>query len=157
MIISHRCNTNGPSEKENTIKELLKCVYSGFLVEIDVWIIDKKIFMGHDNPVEEIDINFLLKYSDKLFIHCKNIESLCYLKQFKKLCVFGHSNDEFVLTSHLDVFCRVGVIKRDCICVMPELSNEKFSKGELKSCKHILTDYPNRYKNEIDNNAFWKK
>jgi len=157
MIIAHRCNTDGPSEEENTINELLKCISSGFLVEIDVWMVGAKVFMGHDHPSEEIDINFLLRYSDKLFIHCKNIEALCYLKQYECLCVFGHSSDEFVLTSHLDVFCRVGVIKNGCICVMPELSNRKFSKDELKSCKHILTDYPNRYKDEIDNNTFWKK
>ena len=160
MIIAHRCNLNGPSENENTVGAMLECIGAGFLVEIDIHLIDSKLFIGHDLVQEfhkEIDIELLLQYANKLFIHCKNIEALLYLRGYNELCVFGHSLDEFVLTSHLDVFCGVGIARKGCICVMPELHTRKFSKEELEVCQHILTDFPYRYKNEIDSNSFGQK
>ena len=151
MFIAHRCNLNGPSENENTIKAMLECIKAGFLVEVDIRLVDSKLFIGHDRAEEEIEIDLLLQHADKLFIHCKNIESLLYLRPYNKLCIFGHAVDEFVLTSQLDVFCGVGVIKRGCICVMPELHTRKISGEELRICQHVLTDFPYRYENEINN------
>ena len=55
---------------------MLKALDEGFECEIDLWFIDNGFYLGHDSPNEIIDEDFLLKYSDFLWIHCKNIEAL---------------------------------------------------------------------------------
>ena len=155
MIIAHRCNINGPSDTENTQEAMLQCIGHGLAVEIDLWFTGGVFYMGHDGPAEEVDISVLLEHDENLFIHCKNIDALYQLKAYNNLNVFGHSNDEFVLTSQGDIFCSVGVAQKGCICVMPELYSPNFSDAELQCCKHILTDYPFRYViDETNNNPF---
>lgn len=158
-IIAHRCNLNGPSPAENTIDAMMKCFEYGLMVEIDVRLIDGKLYLGHDGPQEEVELQFLLDHGKKIFIHCKNIEALLYLKDYnnvwenKALNVFGHSRDPFVLTSGGDVFCAVGIVGEGCVCVMPELHIPGFSDEDFNKFKYILTDYPHGYTNENHNNT----
>ena len=155
-IIAHRCNLNGPSPAENTIDAMMKCFERGFMVEIDIRLIDGKLYLGHDGPQEEVELQFLLKHGKKIFIHCKNIEALLYLKAYNNtLNVFGLSRDPFVLTSGGDVFCAVGIVGEGCVCVMPELHIPGFSDEDFNKFKYILPDYPHGYNNENYNHTIW--
>jgi hypothetical protein len=78
-----------------------------------------------------------------LLIHCKDIDALLLLANEPVLNVFGHSADEFVVTSRWDVFCVPGVVRPRCICVMPELVGLE-SEDIPPDCP-VLTDYPYRY------------
>ena len=99
-LIAHRGNISGANpEKENTIKYLLKALDEGFECEVDLWFIDNGFYLGHDSPNEIIDEDFLLKYSDFLWIHCKNIEALEKISGLKTLNYFWHENDKYTLTS----------------------------------------------------------
>lgn len=73
-FISHRGNTDGPnSEWENNPSRVEEVLEKGYDVEIDVWKIGSKLFLGHDGPEYAIDYSFLK--NDMLLCHAKNLES----------------------------------------------------------------------------------
>ena len=59
-IIAHRANLNGPnSAEENHPASIDRAIDQGFDVEVDLWFLDGKYFIGHDNPDHEINEDFL--------------------------------------------------------------------------------------------------
>ena len=108
-IISHRGNLNGKSEFENTINQILRAIEYGFDVEIDLWYVNNKLFLGHDNPEYECSLEFLNDNSEKLWIHAKNIEACEYFLQQNKLNWFWHENDKMTLTSKGYPWCNFGI------------------------------------------------
>lgn len=151
-IIAHRANLFGPySKSENTLKSITLALKLGFEVEIDVWLKEGKLCLGHDdnNLTYEPDLTeFLFNNASKLWIHCKNLEALRYLLQYDVLNVFGHSNDEFVLTSKRYIFCKPGVVPyENGIIVMPEM-HRLLHVSALLSSSGVLTDYPVDLRNE---------
>ena len=50
ILIAHRGNIDGPSEMENHPDHIQKALDAGFHVEVDAWVIDGEIFLGHDEP-----------------------------------------------------------------------------------------------------------
>jgi hypothetical protein len=101
LLIANRANLHGPNpETENapsTIEEVIQQCYN---CEVDVRYIDKNLYLGHDEPQYLVTIDFLLKYADFLWIHCKNIEALDYLLDYKQLRVFWQQEDSYTLTSN---------------------------------------------------------
>ena len=58
-LISHRGYINGPNKtEENSPEHILNAINNGYDVEIDVWFIDDKWYLGHDNPTYEIKYHF---------------------------------------------------------------------------------------------------
>jgi hypothetical protein len=98
-LISHRGNINGREPKsENSPDYITSAIKKGFDVEIDVWSFDG-IYLGHDKPQYEIDLDFLFEHQNNLWIHCKNIASLAFLTDFGELNTFWHEEDSYTLTS----------------------------------------------------------
>ena len=59
--ISHRGNLSGPDpETENSPKQIYKVLNLGYHCEIDLWKINDKFWLGHDEPVYLIDEVLLL-------------------------------------------------------------------------------------------------
>ena len=143
--IAHRGNTNGPNpELENKPEYLLKAIQKGFYVEVDLWKINEQFLLGHDEGLFEIDIEFLLNIKDKLFCHCKTIETLYYiLENHPEIECFFHDKDDCVLTSkgHMWTFTGKKLTKRS-ICVMPERSNQIPLKGY---CYGVCSDWLYNY------------
>lgn len=77
LFVSHRGNLEGRDPtKENYPGYLLDALEKGFHVEVDVWVVSKKVFFGHDHPQYEVDLN---KFPSKsVFFHCKNLEAVDY-------------------------------------------------------------------------------
>jgi len=143
ILIAHRGNINGPNhEEENKPSYLLQAINSGFHIETDLWIIDNNLFLGHDNPQYQINIDFLLNIKDKLFLHCKNIPALKYIiKNYPEIECFFHDNDECVLTSKNKLWTFPGKeLTELSICVMPERCNQ-----QPINCLGVCTDYPQKY------------
>jgi len=141
-IISHRGNLLGAnSNVENKIQSINIAIQEGFDVEIDVWLIDKTFYLGHDSPDTEIKYDFLLNNLDKLWIHCKNVQSIVELKQ-SKLNYFWHENDTLTITSlgHLWVYPGKQPIQNS-VAVLPEIHNDP-----IEHCFGICTDYPIKYR-----------
>jgi len=144
IYIAHRGNLNGPDlENENKPEYLLEAIESGFFVETDLWLINSLLYLGHDEPQYEINIDFLLKIKDKLFCHCKNIAALDFIiNNYKEIECFYHDKDDCVLTSKNNIWTSPGKeLFHSSICVMPERSN----KIPL-NCLGVCTDYPLKYK-----------
>ena len=58
ILISHRGNINGKiNELENNPDYINDALIIGYDVEIDIWVINNELFLGHDEPVHNIDIS----------------------------------------------------------------------------------------------------
>jgi len=142
ILISHRGNVNGKNvDKENTIEYIENCISLGFEVEIDVWVIDNKIFLGHDEPNDIVSIDWLQKFKNVLWIHCKNTESVVFFKE-TEFHFFWHEEDTLTLTSKgfLWVYPGKQPISKS-IAVMPELHNDN-----INECIGVCSDYIINYK-----------
>ena len=141
ILIAHRGNTEGPNPQyENSPEYITYASNQGFDVEVDVWHIDQKWYLGHDEPQYETTIGFLSQSG--LWIHCKNHDALRTLVIFDDMNIFYCTNEEYVLTSQNVIWAFPG-IKGDAntICVMPEY-NDTPTEGAMGVC----SDYIGKYK-----------
>tara|TARA_A100001015_G_scaffold214278_1_gene240502 strand:+ start:5978 stop:6433 length:456 start_codon:yes stop_codon:yes gene_type:complete len=144
-IIAHRGNLNGPDLKsENKLDSIQECIDLNFDVEIDLWLKDNQLFLGHDFPQYEVDYDWLINRASNLWIHCKNLQAFSYIAQTAKLNFFWHQKDDYTLTSKGIIWAYPGQkTDENCIVVMPESFMEMRDLKLLK-CFGICTDYPIR-------------
>ena len=137
--ISHRGNINGRIEEaENRPDYVEDTLRLGYDVEVDVWFLDNKFYLGHDEALYAIDKTFL--NNPHLWVHCKNIDAVLAL-QYSKVHYFWHENDTITLTSQGFIWAYPGKQPiKNSIAVMPELYND-----DLTSCIGICSDYINKY------------
>lgn len=149
-IISHRANLFGPDkENENKKEQILRVINEyNFDVEIDLWFENNSLYLGHDQPETIINLNFLERFKENLWIHCKNLDAIDFLskQKTKNFNFFYHEIDKLTLTSKGFLWVYPGIRSIDnCISVLPE----KFPKNKISNCFGICTDYPSEYqKNE---------
>ena len=139
ILISHRGNTNGPNPKDENKPEYIdKTILAGFDVEIDLWLNNYNFFLGHDLPQYKISIEWLKDRSEKLWIHCKNLESISFLTNKKfNLNFFWHDVDKYTLTSKGFIWTYPSQHSEfNTICVLPE----KFGVKNFK-CDGICSDF----------------
>lgn len=89
---------HGESELDNSPEQIEYCISKGYDAEIDLWCIGDLLSLGHDCPKYNITKDFLEKYSENLWIHCKNLHALTYCSG-TNLNYFWHEEDVFTLTS----------------------------------------------------------
>ena len=141
ILISHRGNLNGPNEdRENSPYYIMEAIDEGYDVEVDLWWVDGKVYLGHDEPQYEVSDKWLGERIDKLWIHCKNVESLNWIRN-TSLHYFWHEQDTLTLTSknHMWVYPSKQPIIGS-IAVMPEIHNDDISK-----CLGVCSDFIKRY------------
>lgn len=144
-LISHRGNLNGSNpELENHPHSIEKCLKMGYDVEIDVWCIDKKVLLGHDEPQHEVDIEFLKRPG--LWCHAKNRHALQTMIAEPDIHCFWHQEDDYTITSRGIIWCFPGkILPVNSVCVMPERSN--YSYTDMMQCQGICSDYIVSYDN----------
>ena len=149
-LISHRGNINGRNpERENSLDYVLEAL-ENYEVEIDVWFIDDKWYLGHDKPQYEIHKNDIRIRKHRLWCHAKNIDALYRLgnmnEGFTNHRYFWHQGDDVTLTStgHLWTFPGKQLTLKS-ICVLPE--NANYSDEDLKNCYGICSDFIEKYEN----------
>lgn len=139
ILISHRGNLDGPNPlKENNPSYILEAIRKQFYVEIDVWLEDRVISLGHDNPEYEVGLDFL--FNSKLWCHAKNLEALDLLLENKIKC-FWHQDDDFTLTSNnfIWTFPKKNVINRSIIvCRGLEETKENYAKNIYGICSDYV-------------------
>ena len=142
ILISHRGNVMGRiPNNENNPNYIDEAINAGFDVEVDMWWVDGRVYLGHDNPQYEVDNEWLVDRADKLWVHCKNVELLNWIRS-TILHWFWHENDTMVLTSKNYMWVHSG--KQPIvgsIAVMPEIHNDDISK-----CIGVCSDYINNFK-----------
>jgi len=128
ILIAHRGNIEGKTSFENTPNYILNALQKGYECEIDVHFKNESWFLGHDNILTEISINFLLL--SKLWLHAKTIPTIHELMKYDVNC-FYHENDPCVLTSKGYIWTYTGYSlgpvgrQNNSICVLPELYDVK--------------------------------
>ena len=99
-IICHRGNTFGPDpENENKVEVIEYCIRQGFDVEIDLWMVDGDLFLGHDKPQYQVDWDYLRHRKANLWVHAKNFQAITALNNYY-LNFFWHEDDKYAITSH---------------------------------------------------------
>jgi hypothetical protein len=101
ILISHRGNTTGEDPQENKPSFIDQAIKKGFDVEVDVWLKDKDLFLGHDNPQYPIDLQFLK--SRPLWCHAKDFKALNFMLDNNITC-FWHEEDQYTITSNNQIW-----------------------------------------------------
>ena len=145
LLISHRGNIDGPSDLENKPRQVDVCIEEGYDVEIDVRynLKTKSIWLGHDTPEYKVSWSWLRKRKSKLWLHCKDIETLFYFSKYTKgYNYFWHQNDDFTLTSKKYIWTSPGKSYTEkSIIVMPEWIKPKWNDLKQIKCYGICSDY----------------
>jgi len=122
IIISHRGNLDGPNESKENHPDYIKKALLETEVEVDVWYVNGKLVLGHDNPQYEINKDFL---TDRIWCHAKNVDALEYMLE-KNIHCFWHQEDDCSLTSRGYIWTYPDKpLTPKSICVMPELYSNK--------------------------------
>jgi hypothetical protein len=145
-IISHRGNISGPDTAlENNPAYIAEALKLGFDVEIDVWYTGNGFYLGHDDPMYNVDQTFLL--NEKLWCHAKNLRALYQLMEIGAHC-FWHEQDRVTITSRGYVWCYPNTnefnSKSIALCFDAD-------KKIPTNCYGVCTDYPNRITKIYDN------
>lgn len=146
-LISHRGNIDGRIESlENDPEYIDKAIKMGYDVEIDIWCVDGKLYLGHDMVQYEVDVEWIRSRISKLWIHCKNIDALLYLQNHEEVGqhthYFWHQNDDVTLTSHNVIWTYPNKqLSNNSICVLPEMFNQKVPDYVYGICSDYIQNY----------------
>lgn len=148
IYISHRGNTDGPNPiSENHPDYIKKAIRNSFQVEIDVWAIDGKYILGHDEPQYEVLRSFLS--NPRLWCHAKNMETITDLTSRGNLIhTFFHNSDDCTLTSRGWIWTYPGkpILGRKAIAVVPE----RVPNWDISLGAGICSDYIEQYQKNIN-------
>ena len=141
-LISHRGNISGiQKDLENNPNQIDNVLKKGYDCEVDLFVKNKDFYLGHDFPDNHINLDWILKRKNNLWIHCKNLEALEAVFDYKELNYFWHENDTVTLTSHGYLWVYVGKQPvKNSIAVLPERNNEKID-GCIGVCSDIIESY----------------
>lgn len=144
LKIAHRGNVSGPSPRENHPFYIEEAIYLGFDVEVDVWLIDNNLWLGHDKPQYMTSKRFLDRYLDRLWIHCKNLPALEYFVSLKEgYRYFWHENDDHTLTSNGLIWTYPGKsVTKNCIVVIKDNSFLEEYSGIFGVCSDYVKSLP---------------
>ncbi len=142
-FISHRGNIDGPNpEWENDPSRIEDVLNKGYDVEIDVWKIGSKLFLGHDGPQFPIDYGFIK--NESLLCHAKNLEALEYMLKMDDVHCFWHQEDHYTITSNGYIVSYPGyAVTPKTICMRPEAQSYTQLYG---SAYAICSDYVEIFK-----------
>lgn len=136
IVISHRGNYKGANpEIENKPDHIQEMLNSWIYVEVDVWYIDKKFYLGHDKPDHEVNIEFLRHKN--LWCHAKNLEALQELLNENITC-FWHQEDDFTLTSNNYIWTYPNKLVGKSSIIVDISNNWKFKNY---NCYGVCVDY----------------
>lgn len=143
IYIAHRGLFLGPNgHKENHPSQIDLALSKGFEAELDLYVENNKLYLGHDGPLYEIEEAWLRK--PKLWIHCKNKEAIDFFSKNKtyKYNYFWHENDKYTMTSLGHIWTHPSSDLVDMsILVMPETVNPKMTNAFTAKCYGICSDF----------------
>ena len=144
ILISHRGNVSGIDvENENRPAYIERAIALGYDVEIDIFFVNDKLYLGHDEPQYNLSIDWLIKWKTKLWIHCKDLASLSWANQnINEFNYFFHDKDKATLTSKNIIWAFPGNQPlKNSVAVLPEIFNDNLSQ-----CIGVCSDEILKYK-----------
>ena len=142
IYIAHRGLFNGPNrELENSPDQIDQALVLGYECEIDLWVVNNELYLGHDGPKYKITKEYL--NNDKFWIHAINLEALTWLRYSQRLHVyFWHESDKFTLTSNNYIWTNPGnELSTGSVMVMPEHVDITLEITRNARCYAICSDY----------------
>ncbi len=137
-LISHRGNTTGADLDTENNPEHINNVVKDYDCEIDLRYREKdsQFFLGHNDYQYKIDFDWLISLKDRLWIHCKDFNSLNILsEETNDLNFFWHDSDDFTLTSKGIIWTYPGKeIGNNSVIVIKDLNEIN------KNCYGICSD-----------------
>jgi hypothetical protein len=129
LFIAHRGNTTGAKpEEENKPEYVLAAISEGFYVEVDVWVNNRVITLGHDEGLYECQAEFL--ENDKIICHAKNIGAIEFFIFNRDIHWFWHEKDSCTLTSQGWTWCFPHIYINNSVCNQIEYK-KNISKQEI--------------------------
>ena len=152
IYIAHRGNIGGQNtELENSPNYVDDAIQLGYQVEVDLWIREKELFLGHDAPQYPISEEWLAGRINHLWVHCKNPEALDFLRNHTTcdigLHYFWHQEDDYTITSNGIIWAYPGKSLHgghNIVCVMPERAN--YNNEQITSCYAVCSDFVSNLK-----------
>ena len=144
LKIAHRGNTAGPSSRENHPLYIEEAIYLGFDVEVDIWLVDGNLWLGHNKPQYMTSKTFLDRYKNSLWIHCKNLTALEFFVNLKQdYKYFWHEEDSYTLTSNGLIWTYPGKIITDqsILVVQDNIFLEEYSNA-FGICSDYVKHFP---------------
>lgn len=139
LIIAHRGNIDGPSEKENHPDYIKYAINAGYKVEVDIYYDGKLWGLGHDYALYDISINHIRNLMPSCYFHAKNLYALSELMNINAN-VFYHNNDSYTLTSDRRIWTYpLKDVTNDSIIVCQ--STTEVNKYIRSQAYGICTDY----------------
>jgi hypothetical protein len=148
ILISHRGNINGINvDLENTKEYIDSAIKKGYDVEIDIWYKDFKLYLGHDLPQYDVDINWLLERKNKLWIHTKNFFALKNLLN-TELKLFFHEKESHSIISNTKLIWSHKLSEADESSIIPLLDLNSIKEYHIKNYKvaGICSDFIEKIK-----------
>lgn len=143
ILISHRGNIHGRiPESENHPDYIDTALNLGYDVEIDVWMDDNGMWLGHDEPQYQVTQEWFNQRQRSLWIHCKNIKALEWFNSLRFFNHFWHETDTVTLTYKGFTWAYPGRQPiKGSIAVMPEINND-----DVTECYGICSDVIEQYR-----------
>ena len=140
ILISHRGNINGVnSKKENTKSYIQEAINLGYDVEVDIRCVNDEFLFGHDSGQYHVELQWLLDRKDKLWVHCKNFESLSELID-TDIRVFYHQKEEYTIISDGHIWAH-NINNINDKCIIPLLSHTNLVNWNPTDVYGICSDY----------------
>jgi hypothetical protein len=139
-LIAHRGLIKGPSKTlENQPHNLRATLEQGYDCEIDLWVFDDRLYLGHDGPQFNVTQTFI--ENPKFWIHAKNLEAFYWLTD-TQLTYFWHENDKFTLTSNGYIWSYPEQdLTNKSIRLMPEWADPGLTTVKENVCYGVCSDY----------------
>lgn len=137
QLISHRGNLAGPSKNENDPEYILESFNHCDFTEVDIWLKNQTIYLGHDEPQYIVEHKFIA--NNRLIFHAKNLKAFEYCLDNNFHC-FWHDTDDYTLTSQNYIWTYPGKqvsIQHKSIIV----DNSPSWKSKHYRCYGVCTDY----------------
>ena len=131
---------------ENKPEYINSALELGYDVEIDIWVINDLLYLGHCEPNFHVDITWLIERKKNLWIHCKNIQALFFFKTCSHIFnYFWHQSDDFAMTSFGEFWTYPGKdLTSNSIACLPEICDFK----NLEKAKGVCSDFISKYLSE---------
>ena len=72
-LISNAGNLFGLTDNDNKPEHIENTINQGFDVKVDLWLQDNQLYLGTYKPEYKLDIDFLEKHHQKLWLQCHDL------------------------------------------------------------------------------------
>ena len=143
ILYAHRGNIGGKEvESENQPDYIDFALKSGFNVEIDVHYTDNKFYLGHDEPLYEVDESYL--ENSKLICHAKTSDTFMMMLKNRYIHSFWNNKDLFAITTEGFLWSldgKKGIISNPKLILCDVGLRGFVSKGHYEKFYGICSDY----------------